>query len=140
MNNYMKLTFPARAENEVFARTCVSSFILQLNPSLSELSDIKTAVSEAITNAVVHAYPNDKNGKIYLEVNVEDKTVHIKIKDNGIGIANPKEAQEPFFTTKPDSEHSGMGFTVMQTFTDSLQIVTKSGCGTEINMKKTVIG
>lgn len=139
MNNYMKLTFPSKAENEVFARTCVSSFILPLNPSLSELSDVKTAVSEAITNAIVHAYPNDENGEIRLEANITDKTIHIKIKDDGVGISDLKVAREPFFTTKPESEHSGMGFTVMQTFMDKLDVVSDN-CGTEIYMEKTITG
>lgn len=136
-DNKMTLKFLSRSENEAFARSCIQAFCLQLNPTLSELNDIKTAVSEAVTNAVVHAYPDNPYGEITLSADISGKTVHISISDDGAGIDDVKQALEPFFTTKPDDERSGMGFTVMQTFMDGLAVTSQRGHGTVVKMEKT---
>lgn len=120
-SNIMEIKFKAIPENEAFARNVVASFILPLNPSISELSDIKTAVSEAVTNVVVHAYP-DKSGHITMKVSTHDNKVEINIIDNGIGIQDIERALTPFYTSKPDEERSGMGFTVMESFMDKLEV------------------
>ncbi len=133
--NKMSLKFYAKSENEQLARTCVSAFILPLNPSVEEMSDIKTAVSEAVTNAVVHAYSNCK-GEILLECLIEDNVLHIKVEDYGKGIEEINNALEPFFTTKLEDERSGMGFTIMKTFMDGLEVVSKPNEGTKVFMKK----
>lgn len=135
--NSMKLKFISLSENETFARTVISAFCLPLNPSISELNDIKTAVSEAVTNAVVHAYP-DTPGYVCMSAERIGKTVHIKISDEGIGIENLSEAIEPFFTSRPEEERSGMGFTIMQTFMDDVKITSELNKGTEITMSKTI--
>ena len=137
MRNKMILQFQAISENESFARGVISCFALKLNPSLEELSDIKTAVSEAVTNCIVHAYPNDK-GIITLESEIENDVIHINVFDNGVGIKDVNKALEPFFTTKPDEERSGMGFSIMKSFMDEVRIESKKGAGTKIYMKKNI--
>lgn len=122
-------------ENEAFARSCVASFCLQLNPTLDEISDIKTAVSEAVTNCVVHAYP-DRVGDILLCMEIEKNTLKISISDFGVGISNIEQALTPFFTSKPDEERSGMGFTVMDSFMDSLIVKNNSSKGVTVEMTK----
>ena len=134
-NNIMEIKFPALSVNEAFARTCVASFCLQLNPTIEELNDVKTAVSEAVTNCVVHAYPN-KVGEIYLKAEIFDDSVIITIKDDGIGITDFEKARQPFFTTKPDSERSGMGFAVMESFMDELTLSKNEEKGLVVVMKK----
>ncbi len=121
MKNSMEIKFKALAENSAFARNVVASFILPLNPSLNELSDIKTAVNEAITNVVVHAYP-DKPGMIVMKITTNENKVNISITDNGVGIQDIERALTPFYTSKPNEERSGMGFTVMESFMDSLEV------------------
>ena len=134
-NNYMKLEFSSRSVNEGFARTAVAAFVSQLDPTLSELEDIKTAVSEAVTNAIVHAYPQDI-GKIVLRARIlDEKTVELTVRDSGCGIADVERAKEPLFTTGGE-ERSGMGFTIMESFMDSLRITSKVGRGTLVTMKK----
>ena len=135
VNNKIKLQFPALSQNEAFARNVVSCFALQLNPSIAEITDVKTAVSEAVTNAIVHGYP-DFNGEIILEAEIRDAEIHIKISDNGIGIDNVELALEPFFSTKSDVERSGMGFTIMKSFMDYVEVTSKKGEGTQVFMKK----
>lgn len=135
--NSMQLKFLSLSENEVFARTVISAFCLPLNPSISELNDIKTAVSEAVTNAVVHAYP-DTPGYICMSAERIGSKIHIKITDDGIGIENLSEAIEPFYTTRPDEERSGMGFTIMQTFMEDVEIYSTLNKGTKIIMCKTI--
>ncbi len=141
MNNYMKLEIAAQSMNESFARSVVAAFALSLNPSLSELSDIKTAVSEGVTNCIVHAYAQKQEGdKILIECKtVEEEnggTLHIKITDYGCGIEDVDKALTPFFTTLAGEERSGMGFTIMQTFTDGFSIVSEKGKGTSITLIK----
>ncbi len=135
MNNNMEIKFKAIAENEAFARNVVASFILPLNPSLSELSDIKTAVNEAITNVIVHAYP-DKVGYVYMKISTIGNKVKISISDNGVGIQDIERALTPFYTSKPDEERSGMGFTVMESFMDKLEV--KNHNGLMVNMEKEI--
>lgn len=135
MLNKMKLTFSSLSENEAFSRSVVASFIMPLNPTISEICDIKTAVSEAVTNAVVHGYP-DNVGEILLSCEIDDDVVHIKIQDFGIGISNLPKALEPFYTTKGDLERSGMGFTIMQSFMDNVEVISKENVGTTVVMSK----
>ena len=136
-NNQMKLTFPSISQNESFARSVISCFALQLNPSLAEISDIKTAVSEAVTNCIVHGYP-DCVGNITIEAKIDKNVLHINIFDNGIGIGDVKKALEPFYTTKTDQERSGMGFTIMQSFMDKVTVISNLNEGTKIYMEKVI--
>ena len=144
MENYMKLELSAISENEGFARSAVAAFALSLNPSMSELSDIKTAVSEAVTNCIVHAYKGEKSlkNKIIIECGIEksEKTgkLHICVIDFGCGIENVDEAMQPFYTTSSPSERAGMGFTIMQAFTSDFTIESVKGEGTKISMTKII--
>ena len=124
MKNIMEIKFKAIPENEAFARNVVASFILPLNPSVNELEDIKTAVSEAVTNVVVHAYPG-KIGYVNMKISTENQNIQIEIWDNGVGIDDLDRALTPFYTTKPNEERSGMGFTVMESFMDKLEVTNK---------------
>jgi len=135
MKNEMTLHIKAISENEAFARSTVAAFCAQLNPILEDIIDIKTAVSEAVTNCVVHAYP-DRIGNIKIHVELKNDTVIITITDFGIGICDPEKAREPFYTTKPDEERSGMGFTVMESFMDTLEVKNNSARGLTIKMTK----
>lgn len=141
MQNYMKLEIAALSENESFARSAVAAFALPLNPSFSDLSDIKTAVSEAVTNCIVHAYKGGE-GKILIECRIEKALhggiLHIDITDYGCGIEDVEEAIAPFFTTLESDERSGMGFTVMQTFSTFFKVESKLGVGTRVSMQKAV--
>ena len=131
----MVLKFLSRSENEIFARNAVAAFILPLNPSLAELSDVKTAVSEAVTNAIVHGYGANV-GWITLSCKTEGNRLHIKISDSGKGIDDVEQAQQPFFTTASEEERSGMGFTIMQTFMNAFSLQSKKGAGTTVTMEK----
>lgn len=137
MKNQIEIKFKSLPENEAFARTCVSAFCLQLNPTLDEIGDIKTAVSEAVTNCVVHAYP-DKVGEIVMLLSIEKDEIHISIKDNGVGINNIEQALTPFYTTKPEEERSGMGFTVMDSFMDTLVVKNNGSKGLVVEMSKRI--
>ena len=139
MENYMKLEIAALGENESFARSAVAAFALVLNPSLNELSDIKTAVSEAVTNCVVHAYQRaEKVGKIVIECRIQGGELHIEITDYGCGIEDVEKAKTPFYTTLADEERSGMGFTIMQTFMDGFSLHSTRGKGTRVAMMKRI--
>lgn len=138
MENRMKLTVPALSKNEGFVRSTVAAFCVPSAPTLEEINDIKTAVSEAITNCVVHAYGDDK-GDIEIEATLFVDKVDILIRDFGKGISNVEEAMQPFFTTRADDERSGMGFTVMQAFTDSVEVKSELGIGTEVRLHKMFI-
>ena len=135
MQNAMKLTFSSLSENEAFARNVVATFILNLNPTLSEINDIKTAVSEAVTNAIVHGYP-DGVGEIELSARIDGRELYIEIADDGVGISDVKKALEPCFTT--GVERSGMGFTVMQAFMDEVEVDSAPNKGTRIFMTKKI--
>lgn len=131
--NYMKQEFPARSVNEGFARAAVAAFAAQLDPTLAEIGDIKTAVSEAVTNAVVHAYP-DKLGTVQVRVRIlPDERLEIAVKDHGIGIADVAQARTPLYTTGGE-ERSGMGFTIMESFMDTLRVKSVPGRGTTVTM------
>ena len=131
----MQLKFLARSENEVFARNAVAAFALSLNPTLAQLSDVKTAVSEAVTNSIVHGY-TDKEGWIRISCKTDENFLHIEISDSGRGIDNIEEALTPFFTTLPDEERSGMGLTILQTFMTSFSVQSAPGVGTTVKMSK----
>lgn len=133
----MKLEFESKSTNESFARVVVAAFAAQLDPTLEELSDIKTAVSEAVTNAIIHGYEYGE-GIITVECSIYESIIEIEISDSGKGIGDLKKAMEPFFTSKPNLERSGMGFTVMETFMDSLEVESVEGKGTIIKMSKRI--
>lgn len=134
----MLLQFSAQSQNESFARVTVAAFVAQLDPTMDELTEIKTVVSEAVTNAIIHGYENDASGVVTIEASIEDFVVDLMIKDEGVGIDDIEEAKQPLFTTKPELERSGMGFTIMENFMDELSIVSHKGEGTIIRLKKHV--
>ena len=136
MKNVMNLQFSALSQNESFARVTVAAFIAQLDPTMDELTEIKTVVSEAVTNAIIHGYDNNPNGIVYISATIEDHCVEMTIKDIGIGIEDVEEARQPLFTTKPDLERSGMGFTIMENFMDEVEVHSQPGSGTEIRLRK----
>ena len=133
--NEMELNFKAISINEGFARSCVAAFCVQANPSLDEITDIKTAVSEAVTNCVVHAYPGVA-GNVCIKVKLFENSVDIEIIDNGVGIPDFEKAKEPFYTTKADEERSGMGFAVMESFMDNLELKNNTNRGLIVKMQK----
>ncbi len=133
--NEMSLKFLSKSENEVFARNAVAAFVLPMNPTLDELSDVKTAVSEAVTNCIVHAY-RGKSGWITLTCRSDENRLHIEISDDGAGIEDVDRALEPFFTTLESEERSGMGFTIMQSFMDEFSVTSAAGKGTKVTMCK----
>ena len=136
--NSMELKIPSKSINESFARSVVSAFVLQLDPTINELSDIKTAVSEAVTNSIVHGY-SDSSGIIYIKGEIsEDNLITIKIRDKGKGIPDIKKAMEPLFTTKAEAERSGMGFSFMEAFMDRLEVESTPGKGTLVKMSKII--
>ena len=131
-DNYMILEFPSRSTNEAFARSAVSCFAAQMDPTLEEIGDIRTAVSEAVTNCIVHAY-RDTIGKISLDAKCyDDRTVKITVTDHGVGIPDVKKAMEPLYTTCPDEDRCGMGFSIMQSFSDKISVLSKPQKGTKI--------
>jgi len=135
--NEMRLTIPSRSANESFARASVAAFIAQLDPMVEELADIKTAVSEAVTNCIVHAY-RESAGLIYITCRIfEDGRIQIRIRDKGCGIADVEQAMEPLYTTA-GGERAGLGFAVMQSFTDKLRVQSSPGKGTTVVMEKTI--
>ncbi|HJC25826.1 MAG TPA: anti-sigma F factor [Candidatus Eisenbergiella merdavium] len=139
MKNEMRMEFDAVSENEGFARVAVAAFVTPLDPTLEEVADIKTAVSEAVTNAVIHAYPDrpeGEAGKVELRCVVQGNEVHIEIEDHGIGIADVEKAMEPLFSTCPDKDRSGMGFAFMEAFMDDLDVESALGQGTVVRMAK----
>ncbi|MGN1400791.1 MAG: anti-sigma F factor [Bacillus sp. (in: firmicutes)] len=138
MKNAMTLHFSALSQNESFARVSVAAFVAQLDPTMDELTEIKTVVSEAVTNAIIHGYNNDPEGIVTIEVSIADSVVEMIIKDEGTGIEDIEEARQPLFTTKPELERSGMGFTIMENFMDDLSVVSHKGEGTIVRLKKRV--
>ena len=137
--NYIKLEFPSKSCNEAYARTAAAAFAAQLDPTLEELGDIKTAVSEAVTNCIVHGY-TEKQGRIYIDAALlEGNVLRIKIRDKGCGIEDVSAAMEPLFTTA-GGERSGLGFTVMESFSDSLKVRSKPGKGTAVTLTKKITG
>ncbi|ACD51891.1 anti-sigma F factor [Clostridium botulinum] len=134
--NKMNLEFVSKSQNEAFARVAVAAFIAQLDPTIDEISDVKTAVSEAVTNSIIHGYENKEDGIIKIEVEICDGEVTIEITDNGKGIEDIPKVMEPLYTSRPDLERSGMGFTVMETFMDGLLVESEKEKGTRVRMKK----
>ena len=136
-NNEMYLEFDSNSANEAFARIAVAAFVAQLDPTLEEIADIKTAVSEAVTNAIIHGYENQE-GKVKVWCRLKGDIVQIEIEDDGVGIADIEKAKEALYTTRPEWERSGMGFTFMETFMDHLYIESSVGEGTTIRMDKQI--
>ena len=137
MINKMNLKFLSLSENESFARLAVASFCANVKLSVEDISDIKTAVSEAVTNSIVHGYEGTI-GEVEIECEITDDKIEITVSDNGVGIENIEEAMQPFFTTKPDKERSGMGFTVMEGFMDKLEVKSTKGEGTQVKFIKNI--
>ena len=138
ITNHVKINLPAIVGNEGFARAAVAAFCTPLSPSIEEINDIKTAVSEAVTNVIVHAYP-ERKGEIDVEVAIYDnELISITIIDTGIGFADTEQVKKPFYTTKSAEEHSGMGFTIMEAFMDELDVRSEVGRGTRVSMRKTI--
>jgi anti-sigma F factor len=133
----MKLVIESVSENEAFARTVVAAYITRLDPTLEELADVKTAVSEAVTNSIIHGYVG-KKGEITVNCRIQGKEVEIEVIDQGVGIADIPKAMEPLYTTKPEWERSGMGFAFMEAFMDSLQVESEPGKGTKVIMRKEI--
>ena len=138
-DNYFKLEIDAKNVNESFARGVVAMFCTELKPTISEINDIKTAVSEAVTNSIVHGY-NNNGGKISIEAGLKERLLDIKVIDNGVGIEDIDMALQPFFTTKSDEEHSGMGFTLMDSFMSYLEVKQNKPCGLIVHMQKVIKG
>ena len=136
-DNEMKIEFISKSNNEAFARISVAAFVSQLDPTIEEISDIKTAVSEAVTNAVVHGY-EDELGIITLICKIHNDEITVEISDNGKGIENIEMAKQPLYTTRPNLERSGMGFTIMESFMDELNVEYILGLGTKVTMKKKI--
>lgn len=136
VDNYLKLQFPSRSENESLARVAVASFVTQLDPTMEELTELKTAVSEAVTNAIIHGY-EEQAGEVYVECALYGRTVRIVIEDKGIGIVDIDEARQPMYTSRPELERSGMGMTIMESFVDHMEIESRIGSGTRVTLVKT---
>ena len=136
-NNEMEIRFDSRSENEGFARVSVASFLTQLNPTVEEVADVKTAVSEAVTNAIIHGY-EQRVETVRIHCSIENQLFTVEISDRGKGIANVEKAMEPMFTTKPEDDRSGMGFSFMEAFMDSVEVESKVGEGTSVKMTKTI--
>lgn len=134
--NQMKLSFSALLENVSFARVAVGAFVAQLDPTVEEVSEIQTVISEAVTNAIIHGYEHDQQGEVYIEVKLHERTVEMVVEDKGKGIADPDKAREPLFTTKPEQENSGMGFTIMENFVNNLEVHSQPGKGTRLVLIK----
>lgn len=138
IKNEMSLSFPSKSCNEAFARSAVAAFVMNLDPTISELSDIKTAVSEAVTNCIVHGYRRS-SGTIYIKGRItDDNKVTLKIRDKGCGIENVKKAMEPLYTSAPEEERAGLGFAVMQSFCDKVRVKSAVGKGTTVTLEKMI--
>ncbi len=138
-DNEMKLEFTSKTSNEAFARITVAAFVSQLDPTIDELSDIKTAVSEAVTNSIIHGY-EDEEGIVRIVAKLFGNSIEIEISDNGKGIKNVEEAMKPLYTSKPNLERSGMGFTIMESFMDDIKVESAIGLGTKVTMRKKIGG
>ena len=136
--NICEISFPAMSENEAFARMAASAFVMPENPTLEEISDIKTAISEAVTNAILHGYNQDGKGLVHMRFEREENTFTFIISDEGVGIENVQLAMEPLYTSRPELERSGMGFSFMEAFMDSLTVESEPGKGTKVVMTKSL--
>lgn len=137
-SNFMKLSFAARSENEAFARVAVAAFVSQLDPTLEQIDEIKTVVSEAVTNAIIHGYDGRPDGVVALEAAIEGDTFSLTVSDEGRGIEDLELARQPLFTSRPELERSGMGFTIMENFMDEFEAASTPGGGTRLTMKKRI--
>ena len=135
--NKMKLEFLSKSTNESFARIAIAAFVMGLDPSLEEIADIKTAVSEAVTNSIIHGY-EEKDGIVKIECRIIENSIEIEITDNGKGIEDIEKAREPLYTSKSEFERSGMGFTIMESFMDEVEVESVLGTGTKVTMKKLI--
>jgi stage II sporulation protein AB (anti-sigma F factor) len=135
VKNFMELRIPSKSQNEAFARVAAAAFASQLDPTIEELADIKTAVSEAVTNSIIHGY-EDCEGIITIKCRMDEYGVEIEVKDEGKGIEDVEKARQPLYTSKPELERSGMGFTVMETFMDEVEVYSEKGKGTVVFMRK----
>ena len=135
-DNKISIEFLSKSQNEAFARVAIAAFVSQLDPTIEELTDVKTAVSEGVTNSIIHGYENREDGKVKIDALIEKNEVEIVISDFGRGIEDIEKAKEPLYTSRPDLERSGMGFTVMESFMDSLVVYSEKGKGTKVVMKK----
>lgn len=139
VKNEMSLSFPSKSCNEAFARSAVAAFVMNLDPTISQLSDIKTAVSEAVTNCIVHGYRRS-SGTIYIKGRItDDNKVTLKIRDKGCGIEDVKKAMEPLYTSAPEEERAGLGFAVMQSFCDKVRVKSTVGKGTTVTLEKMIL-
>ncbi|MBB3127600.1 stage II sporulation protein AB (anti-sigma F factor) [Paenibacillus rhizosphaerae] len=136
--NFMTLQFAAKSENESFARVTVAAFISQLDPTMDELSDLKTVVSEAVTNSIIHGYDSDPEGIVTITAEIVGDTITLTVEDRGRGIEDLELAKQPLYTSKPELERSGMGFTIMENFMDEFEVSSEPGSGTSIKMKKRI--
>lgn len=136
--NKMEVSFESISENESFARVVVAAFITRLDPTLEEISDIKTAVSEAVTNAIIHGYEGKRDNQVILRCEIRDREIKVVVSDTGVGIPDIEKAKEPLFTTKPEMERSGMGFVFMEAFMDRLEVESDVGKGTTVTMYKRI--
>lgn len=139
MKNEMVVEFSSRSENEAFARVTVGAFISQLDPTMDELTEIKTVVSEAVTNSIIHAYNNEPNHTITIKCKIDHDEIELIIKDHGIGISDIDQARQPLYTSKPELERSGMGFTIIENFMDSVKVTSSPTEGTTLYMKKQLV-
>lgn len=140
MDNYLKLEIPGKSRNEAFARVVVAAFAAQADPTIDEISDVKTAVSEAVTNAIIHGYENNPSGTILLSATLAGRRLEITVVDYGVGIEDVEMARQPLYTSKPELERSGMGFTIMENFMDEFSVVSLPGQGTTVTMAKVFDG
>ncbi len=138
MKNEMHIRFKSWSQNEAFARVAVGAFASQMSPTLNDLADIKTAVSEAVTNAIIHGYENDYESMVDIDAYIDGNKLEIYVRDSGKGISDITQARQPFYTSKPEMDRSGMGFAVMEAFMDSVEVESESDCGTNIRMIKTI--
>lgn len=135
-DNKMSIEFVSKSQNEGFARVAVAAFVAQLDPTIDEINDVKTAVSEAVTNSIIHGYENREDGLVRIDAEINENEVTLVITDKGSGIDDIGQAMEPLYTSRPDLERSGMGFTVMETFMDELDVESEKGIGTKVVIKK----
>ncbi|MNO87409.1 Anti-sigma F factor [compost metagenome] len=138
-SNFMSLQFAAKSENESFARVTVAAFVSQLDPTMDEITDLKTVVSEAVTNSIIHGYDSNPAGIVTISASIEGDTVTLVIEDKGYGIEDVELAKQPLYTSKPELERSGMGFTIMENFMDEFEVTSEMGGGTSIRMKKRIV-
>lgn len=134
--NMMKIEFLSKSQNESFARVAVAAFASQLDPTIEEITDIRTAISEAVTNSIIHGYENRQDGLVKIQAYIYNRELTVIVEDNGKGIDNIELAMQPLYTSRPDLERSGMGFTVMESFMDSLQVESERDKGKKVTMKK----